>query len=71
LLGGTRGCTHVTELLWSVATAAYQTLAQYLYSHQDPAHKPFQLDGCHAWDSEGSLVQQFYPRWYSPRSDAA
>jgi hypothetical protein len=71
LLGGTRGCSHVTELLWSLATAAYQTLAQHLYTHQDPARKPFHIEGCHAWDSEGPMVLQFFPRWYKPRSDAA
>ncbi len=71
LVGGTAGCTHVTELLWSVATAAYQTLAQHLYSHQDPHRKPFHIEGCHAWDSEGPMVQQYFPRWFKPRSDAA
>lgn len=64
LVGGTRGCTHVTELLWVVATTAFQTLAAHLYAHQDPHKKPFQLDGCHAWDTHSPLVQQYYPRWH-------
>lgn len=69
VLGGIQGCTHVTELLWSVATTAYQTLAQHFYSHQDAHHrKPFQIDGCHAWDARGSLVETHYPRWHRGRS---
>jgi DUF2889 family protein len=69
LLGGTRGCTHVTELLWSVATAAYQTLAQHLYSHQDPRTRPFHLEGCHAWELDGPLVKAFFPRWRKDPSE--
>jgi len=39
LLGGVRGCTHVTELAGSLATAAFQTLAGQVA--QDPDRKPF------------------------------
>ncbi len=70
VLGGVQGCTHVTELLWSVATTAYQTLAQHFYSQQDPHRKPFQIDGCHAWDAEGPLVETHYPRWRRSRAGA-
>lgn len=71
LVGGTSGCTHVAELLWSVATPACQTLAPHLCSHQDSHRKPFHLDGCHAWDTEGPMAKQYFPRWFKPRSDAA
>jgi hypothetical protein len=63
LLGGTRGCTHLTELVGALATAAFQTLAG--QGTQDPAHKPFQLDGCHALRSDQPAVARFYPRWYT------
>lgn len=63
LLGGTRGCTHLTELVGALATAAFQTLAG--QGTQDPDRKPFQLDGCHALRTDQPAVARFYPRWYT------
>jgi hypothetical protein len=62
LLGGVRGCTHVTELAGSLATAAYQTMAGERV--QDPDTRPFQLDKCHALAVTGPVVGRYYPRWY-------
>jgi hypothetical protein len=62
LFGGTKGCTHITELLGRMASGAIQTLTGRL--PLDPDAKPFQLDGCHALASDGALVAQIYPRWY-------
>lgn len=62
LLGGTAGCTHITELIGVIATSTYQTLAGQL--ELDPERKPYQLDRCHALKSDSSAVAQFYPRWY-------
>lgn len=71
LLGGVRGCTHLTELAGSLATAAFQTFAgQGLAS---PDRRPPQLDSCHALDSHGRTVAQYYPRWYrgsAPEAEA-
>jgi len=61
LFGGTRGCTHITELCGSIATAAFQTLAGQRAQPTDK--KPFQLDKCHALDSTGAAVARFYPKW--------
>ena len=62
LFGSVRGCTHITELAGTVATAAFQTLAG--QRTQDPERKPFQLDKCHALDSTKHAVAKYYPRWY-------
>ncbi|HZZ91591.1 MAG TPA: DUF2889 domain-containing protein [Usitatibacter sp.] len=62
LLGGVRGCTHITELASMLATAAVQTMAGQRV--QDPERKPFQLDGCHALAETGRVVGRYYPRWY-------
>ena len=61
LLGGIRGCTHVTELAGALATAAFQTLAGEV--QQDPDRKPFQVDRCHALQASGPAVARYYPRW--------
>lgn len=63
LLGGTSGCTHLTELIGAVATTAFQTMAG--QGIQSPDKKPFQLDGCHALKTDAPAVAQFYPRWYT------
>ena len=62
LLGGVRGCTHITELAGSLATAAFQTFAGQGLAPQD--RKPPQLDRCHALDSHGETVARFYPKWH-------
>ncbi len=62
LFANVRGCTHITELAGSLATAAFQTLAG--QGLQDPKRKPFQLDQCHALASTAASVARYYPRWY-------
>ena len=62
LFGGVRGCTHITELAGSLATAAFQTMAGQLV--RDPAEKPFQLDRCHALEGTKPAVARYYPKWY-------
>ena len=62
-MGGVRGCTHVTELLGSLPTAAVQTFAG-LQPEDDGEHKPFQLDRCHALATTADTVRRYYPKWY-------
>lgn len=63
LLGGVRGCTHITELLLSLPTAAIQTFAS-LQREDDGAAQPFQLDHCHALATTSETVRRYYPKWY-------
>ena len=62
-MGGTRGCTHVTELLGSLPTAAVQTFAG-LRREDEGENKPFQLDRCHALETTTENVRRYYPKWY-------
>src|SRR5690242_2181624 len=64
LMGGVRGCTHITELLGYLPTAAVQTFAGLRKREDEGAHKPFQLDRCHALDTTGDTVRRYYPKWY-------
>jgi hypothetical protein len=63
LLGGVRGCTHITELAASLATAAFQTLAG--QRTQDPEKRQFQLDKCHALATTSPVVARYYAKWYT------
>lgn len=68
-VGGTRGCTHVRELLFPMATVAFQTMSGWRSdsdeSSAQPAggERPYFLDGCKAWASDGEVVAQLYPRF--------
>lgn len=68
-LGGTRGCTHLSELAGVLPTAAVQAAAG--VRAQDPQVQPFQLDRCHALVTDGEAVRRYYPRWYHRKSAGA
>jgi hypothetical protein len=62
-LGGIRGCTHITEMLVNMPTAAIQTFAG-LRREDTGDLKPFQLDRCHALATTSDTVRRYYPRWH-------
>ena len=62
-MGGVKGCTHVTELLGYLPTAAVQTFAG-LRREDEGEGKPYQLDHCHALESTTDTVRQYYPKWH-------
>ena len=63
-VGSVRGCTHITEMLSALPTAAVQTFAGLKKTEDEGPGKPFQLDRCQALDTTGETVRRFYPRWY-------
>ena len=70
-LGGIRGCTHLRELLFNMATAAYQTIPSYRERLRrqaglpapDSAAPPYHLGKCIAWDFDGPVVQRHHPQF--------
>jgi len=64
MFGGPRGCTHISELLMFLPTAALQTFASEMRDNDDSEHQPFQLDRCHALVLHSETVRRYYPRWY-------
>jgi hypothetical protein len=64
LLGGVRGCTHLTEMLGGMPTAAIQSFAGEMKEERDDGSKPFQLDQCHALETTTETVKNWYPKWY-------
>lgn len=64
--GGIHGCTHVSELLMSMPTAAFQTFSgQVTHEERGAADQPpHHLDRCHALATDSEVVRRFYPRWY-------
>lgn len=64
-LSGVRGCTHLRELLFNMATVAFQTI-QSAFVSADPSQPPPHLGRCLAWDFEGPLVARQYPVFFRP-----
>lgn len=71
LFGEVRGCSHLTELLLSLPTAAIQTYATFQRDNEDQGEKPFQLDRCHALDTTSATVKRYYPKWHRKCVDSA
>lgn len=77
-LGGVQGCTHLRELLFNMATVAFQTIPSgkaYLRREARIAEvasdqPPFHVGGCITWDANGPVVAKHYPqfvRWQPVR----
>lgn len=69
--GRTAGCTHMTELCQVLPTAAVQTMAGRRRQKRNSDVRPFQLDGCHALRTDGPVVLEHYPKWYTGDSAEA
>src|ERR1051326_780851 len=59
LFGRTRGCTHLTEMLAGLPTAAIQTSAGKMREERDDGTRPFQLDQCQALETSGETVRRW------------
>ncbi len=62
-LGGVEGCAHLRELLFNMATAAFQTMVQSVMPI-DPEHPPPHLGKCVSWDFNGPVVARRYPKFH-------
>jgi hypothetical protein len=70
-LGGVKGCTHLRELLFNMATAAYQTVFPYQDRQRQLAgiastaseQPPYHLGRCIGWDFDGPVVARTYPQF--------
>lgn len=69
VVGGTEGCTHITEMLGAMATVAFQTLYPALARQGKlrpaPGKRPALIDSCHAFRGDGPIVRREWPRHYT------
>jgi hypothetical protein len=71
-IGGTAGCTHLRELVFNAATAAFQMIPHYREVERggerahaaDSDKPPFYMGKCWAWRFDGPVVQQHAPRFF-------
>ena len=86
IVGAARGCTHARELLFPMATSAFQSLFGWReegseagseeprMEMRDKTGKPYFVGGCKAWAEDGPVVARFYPQFASaptPRDEPA
>ena len=62
-LGGIKGCTHLRELLFNLATAAYQSIPGAFFDPNGDK-PPLYLGTCKSWDFDGPVVMRVYPKFY-------
>tara|TARA_B110000503_G_C7167151_1_gene422509 strand:- start:2846 stop:3397 length:552 start_codon:yes stop_codon:yes gene_type:complete len=68
-VGGETGCTHITEMLGSMATPAIQTIGHAL-SVQNPQPRktgtpPHRVGRCHSWATDSPAVKKYEPEYYT------
>jgi hypothetical protein len=69
-LGGVRGCTHMTEMLGQMATAAMQAMWSELDRRkldEIDAPKPGLIDSCHSYRRDGEMVRRLWPDLAEPK----
>ncbi len=72
-VGGLAGCTHITELLFPMATVAIQTIGPFKAStnnriglrNESNSKRPFVLNSCHAWSTDSIVVKEHKPDFYT------
>lgn len=68
LLGKTRGCTHITEMLGQMATTAFQTMGAEWNRRQvnkdGSEGAPRLLNSCFAFADDGDVVLRQWPEWH-------
>jgi hypothetical protein len=78
IMGGSKGCTHLTELLGPIATTAFQTMV----SIKDSAGKaddeqaqadyvPFLINTCHTHAEDSPVVEHKWPKYFRKKAEAS
>lgn len=73
-VGGTAGCTHITDLLTGpLAVTAFQTVYPARQARDDEekgTRRPGIIDTCHALARSSPVVARQWPRFYEPDDEA-
>ena len=69
-LGKVQGCTHLRELLFNMATAAFQALESTRLAAAPDALPPY-LGTCRTWDPSSPVVERVFPLFYRPPASEA
>ena len=71
-LSGVAGCSHLRELLYAVATPAFQAISTFREQFAPEVELPKGADGmpfflgkCHSWALNSPVVERFYPQFFA------
>ncbi len=67
-LGGTKGCTHLVELLGPLGTTAYQATGRAREARlagAPVAKRPYQINSCHMYKEDSPAVLERWPQFYT------
>jgi hypothetical protein len=75
-MGRLETCTHLSELLGPAVTALFQTMSHgkspegrdAMDHHRAVTERPFFIDGCHSWRTDGPVVAEIFPQFATTRS---
>ena len=75
-VGGERGCTHLRELLFNLATAAMQTVPHHIHYMRrvqglpplESVSTPYFIGKCLSWRLDGPAVRDNFPRFFMSRA---
>lgn len=79
VVGGEKGCTHVRELLFPMATVAFQTISGWREDRTgeagpaasqppvDARGLPYFVGGCKAWAIDSPVTRREYPQYFLKR----
>jgi hypothetical protein len=62
-LGNDKGCTHLRELLFNMATAAFQSVTG-TFATQNADKPPPHLGRCMTWGFNSPLVERLHPMFF-------
>ena len=68
-VGGIEGCTHLVELLFPIATTAFQTIYSYKAFKKDKnkdrnENPPILINTCHSWSENNEVIKNYFPKFY-------
>ena len=66
-VGGTKGCTHLIEMMAQLATVAVQSLWGQIFDDEGegPDATTSQLDACWGYRSNGEVIRRYFPAQYT------
>jgi len=64
-VGGSNGCTHLTEMLKTIATTAFQTFSIERHKNIDPQAKPLYFNSCMTHASDSPVTLRDTPEFYT------
>ena len=70
-IGRLEGCTHLSELMGPAVTTLFQTISHgsdpegrdLLENQQSAGKRPFFINGCHSWRTDGPIVADKFPQF--------